>query len=181
MAEYIPKKIDKTEDIRMVNDFRDELERIKQKLASDFTKYSELNKNKSKKKENNINQNHVIINQENNQKKNETKDILYKIPTMEELRIKYGLVPNKQMTLESQSNISTTLNQNSNNTTNKSDNNIQNNFMKKIDIKKKNNIENNRTNNNIYTLKNLKLNDYNFTSIDNQNITTLGHNEFRKK
>ena len=182
MAEYTPKKVDKTEDIRMVNDFRDELERIKQKLASDFTKYSELNKNKSKKKENNINQPRIINNQENYQKKNETKDILYKIPTMEELRIKYGLVPNKQITSESQSNISTTLNQNSNNTIIKSDDNIHNNFMKKIDIKKKNNLENNRTNNNnIFTSKNLKINNYNLTSIDNQNITTLGHNEFRKK
>ena len=32
----------KTQDIRMMTDFRDELERIKQKLAQDFSKYSEF-------------------------------------------------------------------------------------------------------------------------------------------
>ena len=45
MEEYTPNKkdkSDKTEDIRMVNDFRNELERIKQKLASDFSKNFEL-------------------------------------------------------------------------------------------------------------------------------------------
>ena len=43
-------KNDKTEDIRMVTDFKDELERIKQKLAKDFNKYSELEKMKNKQK-----------------------------------------------------------------------------------------------------------------------------------
>ena len=108
MEKYTPNKkdkSDKTEDIRMVNDFRNELERIKQKLASDFSKYSELNKNKNKKKENNINEpqninniNNIDIGTDIIKKKYETKEMLYKIPTMDELKLKYGLVPNKEMT-----------------------------------------------------------------------------------
>ena len=43
-------KNDKTEDIQMMTDFKDELERIKQKLAKDFSKYSELEKMKNKQK-----------------------------------------------------------------------------------------------------------------------------------
>ena len=43
-------KNDKTQDIRMMTDFKDELERIKQKLAKDFSKYSELEKMKNKQK-----------------------------------------------------------------------------------------------------------------------------------
>ena len=59
MDDLLPDKNDKTEDIQMVNDFKDELERIKKKLASDFSKYSELDKMKNSKKikENNIYQN----------------------------------------------------------------------------------------------------------------------------
>ena len=41
---------DKTQDIRMMTDFRDELERLKQKLAQDFSKYSEFEKMKNKQK-----------------------------------------------------------------------------------------------------------------------------------
>jgi SOS response regulatory protein OraA/RecX len=43
-------KNDKTEDIQMMTDFKDELERIKQKLAKDFSKYSELENMKNKQK-----------------------------------------------------------------------------------------------------------------------------------
>ena len=207
MEKYTPNKkdkSDKTEDIRMVNDFRNELERIKQKLASDFSKYSELNKNKNKKKENNINEpqninniNNIDIGTDIIKKKYETKEMLYKIPTMDELKLKYGLVPNKEMTSENQSNISTTINYNYNYNsksnsinTNSTEINNPNNFMKKIDIKKRitldnnNNNRNNRINindNSIYNSKNLKNNNYNDQSLNVQNITELGHNEFRKK
>ena len=50
MKENTFMKSDKTDDIRMMTDFKDELERIKEKLAKDFTKYSELEKMKNKQK-----------------------------------------------------------------------------------------------------------------------------------
>ena len=60
---------------------------------------------------------------------------------MDELKLKYGLVPNKEMTSENQSNISTTINYNYNYNsnsnsinTNSTEINNPNNFMKKIDI-----------------------------------------------
>ena len=76
MEDYTKNKFDKTEDIRMVNDFRDELERIKQKLASDFTKYSELDKkNKEKSNSTNINQENRFNNKGNEPQENKPKEI----------------------------------------------------------------------------------------------------------
>ena len=185
MEEYNHNKNDKTEDIRMVNDFKDELERIKQKLASDFTKYSELDKIKHKEKLNNINQATIINNNKNKKiEEKESKYKFYKIPTMEELRIKYGLEPNKKKISETESNISTNTNQNSNiiNNNNYINNNNQNNFMKKIEVKKLNindNNRNNSSNNKLKYSKNFYFNS-NLTQ-NNQNISTIANDKFIQK
>ena len=50
MKENFLFKNKKTQDIQMMTDFKDELERIKQKLAKDYAKYSELEKMKNKQK-----------------------------------------------------------------------------------------------------------------------------------
>ena len=168
MEENNQNKNDKTEDIRMVNDFRDELERIKQKLASDFTKYSELDKIKNKKKVNNINLNQEQIFEKAKQNEKETKNIFTKIPTMEELKIKYGLIPNKKTISETESNTS---------------NNNKYPFMTKIDPKKLNRNEKIRDNkiiNNNYASQKQKINYIN-SPINNQNITSIEHDEIRNK
>ena len=95
-------KSDKTEDIRMVTDFKDELERIKQKLAKDFNKYSELEKMKNKQKlsgraiifrKNEVNNEDKDINEiENNVNEIENNDdLIKKEPFFENLNYKYGL------------------------------------------------------------------------------------------
>ena len=75
--------------------------------------------------------------------------------SIEELREKYGLQPNKTK-IDTETNITTSSNQDTNN------NNIQYNFMKKIDVKKLNINDNNRnyrTNNNrLYDLKKINKN-----------------------
>ena len=181
MEGYTPTKNDKTEDIRMVNDFRDELERIKQKLASDFTKYSELDKIKNKEKSsfNNINHENILYNKMRETKENKPKEKAINIPTIEELRIKYGLEQNKKKISETESNISTNTNQNSIINPNSNINN-QYQFMKKIDIKKLNN-ENIRNNRSSYNNSKIYKNNYYNEASNNQNITTVEHNDFRKK
>ena len=188
MEEYNHNKNDKTEDIRMVNDFRDELERIKQKLASDFTKYSELDKIKHKEKLNNTNQAKIIYHNKNKETgEKESKYNFYKIPTMEELRIKYGLEPNKKKISETESNISTNTNQNSNIVNNNINNDIINNnnqynFMKKLEVKKLNINDNNRNNSSNNKLKNAQ--NFYFNSgltQNNQNISTIPNDNFMKK
>ena len=183
IQKYTPNKNDKTEDIRIVTDFKDELERIKQKLASDFSKYSEMDKIKNKQRTNNtsINKDQITNISKKEPKIKDSKEYFSKIPTMEELKIKYGLVPNKGISSETQSNISTTIRENSNlNIINDIKNN-QNNFIKKIDIKKYNNNDNIRNKkigiNNLNNNNNID-NYYNNT-FNNQNI--LGHNEIRKQ
>ena len=177
MEEYKHNKNDKTEDIRVVNDFRDELERIKQKLASDFTKYSELDKIKHKEKLDNINQAKTI----NNNKKKESKYNFFKIPTMEELRMKYGLGPNKKKISQTESNKSTNANQNLNKINNNNKNN-QNNFMKKIEVKKLNINDNNRNNSSNNKLKNSKNFYFNSNlTQNNQNISSIPKEKFMKK
>ena len=170
MDENTPDKNDKTEDIQMVNDFKNELERIKKKLASDFTKYSELDKMKNKKKLQDK-ENIIIQNEEPMDKKED--NIFNKIPTIEDLKIKYGLEPNNKKLTDIDSNISTTSNQNSS-----LNNNNPYNFMKKINIKKRNINNSNRNNrSNNYNINNLKYNN----SSNMQNITTFWENESRKK
>ena len=169
MDEYTPDKNDKTEDIQMVNDFKDELERIKKKLASDFTKYSELDKKKNKKKI--LDKDNIIIQNEVPIEKKED-NIFNKKPTIEDLKLKYGLEPNKKKLSDIDSNISTTSNQNSS-----LNNNNPYNFMKKIDIKKINNNSNRNMRSNNININNLKYNN----SSNIQNITTFGENDFRKK
>ena len=95
-------KNDKTEDIRMVTDFKDELERIKQKLAKDFNKYSELEKMKNKQKlsgravifrKSEVNNEDKEINEiDYNVNEIENNDIsMKKEPFFENLNYKYGL------------------------------------------------------------------------------------------
>ena len=72
MKENTFMKSDKTDDIRMMTDFKDELERIKQKLAKDFTKYSELEKMKNKQK---ISGRALIFRKNENNDSSEEKDI----------------------------------------------------------------------------------------------------------
>ena len=166
MEENSQNKNDKTEDIRMVNDFRDELERIKQKLASDFSKYSEIDKIKNKKKLNNINQPQVSEKHNENEKEKGAEKIFLKIPTMEELKIKYGLIPKNNISSETETNVS---------------NNNKYPFITKIDPKKlkNDNLRNNKIINN-YNTENQKRNYIN-SSLNSHNITSVEHNEFRKK
>ena len=186
MEEYTPNKNNKTEDIRIVTDFKDELERIKQKLASDFSKYSEMEKMKNKQRTNN--QRELMLNSKNTELKLKETNELNKLPTLEELKKKYGIIQNKKISSENQTNFSTTFNQNSNSNSNSiinSNNNIQTNnqysFMTKIDIKKKNNADNKRINkvgsNNIDIIDN--RNNYINTTFNNKNI--LECNELRRK
>ena len=186
MEEYTPNKNNKTEDIRIVTDFKDELERIKQKLASDFSKYSEMEKMKTKQRANN--QRELMLNSKNTELKLKETNELNKLPTLEELKKKYGIIQNKKISSENQTNFSTTFNQNSNLNSNSiinSNNNIQTNnqysFMTKIDIKKKNNADNKRINkvgsNNIDIIDN--RNNYINTTFNNKNI--LECNELRRK
>ena len=186
MEEYTPNKNNKTEDIRIVTDFKDELERIKQKLASDFSKYSEMEKMKTKQRANN--QRELMFNSKNTELKLKETNELNKLPTLEELKKKYGIIQNKKISSENQTNFSTTFNQNSNSNSNSiinSNNNIQTNnqysFMTKIDIKKKNNADNKRINkvgsNNIDIIDN--RNNYINTTFNNKNI--LECNELRRK
>ena len=186
MEEYTPNKNNKTEDIRIVTDFKDELERIKQKLASDFSKYSEMEKMKTKQRANN--QRELMLNSKNTELKLKETNELNKLPTLEELKKKYGIIQNKKISSENQTNFSTTFNQNSNSNSNSiinSNNNIQTNnqysFMTKIDIKKKNNADNKRINkvgsNNIDIIDN--RNNYINTTFNNKNI--LECNELRRK
>ena len=186
MEEYTPNKNNKTEDIRIVTDFKDELERIKQKLASDFSKYSEMEKMKNKQRANN--QRDIMLNSKNTELKLKETNELNKLPTLEELKKKYGIIQNKKISSENQTNFSTTFNQNSNSNSNSiinSNNNIQTNnqysFMTKIDIKKKNNADNKRINkvgsNNIDIIDN--RNNYINTTFNNKNI--LECNELRRK
>ena len=91
-------KNDKTEDIQMVTDFKDELERIKQKLAKDFSKYSELEKMKNKQK---LTGRAVIfrkIENTNNPKEindiNNNNDFFEKIPAKEDFNFKYNNLEN---------------------------------------------------------------------------------------
>ena len=89
-------KSDKTDDIRMMTDFKDELERIKQKLAKDFTKYSELEKMKNKQK---ISGRALIFRKNENNDSSEEKDIkeinnniiFQKIIPFEDLNFKHDL------------------------------------------------------------------------------------------
>ena len=186
MEEYTPNKNNKTEDIRIVTDFKDELERIKQKLASDFSKYSEMEKMKNKQRSNN--QRDIMLNSKNTELKLKETNELNKLPTLEELKKKYGIIQNKKISSENQTNFSTTFNQNSNSNSNSiinSNNNIQTNnqysFMTKIDIKKKNNTDNKRINkvgsNNIDIIDN--RNNYINTTFNNKNM--LECNELRRK
>ena len=186
MEEYTPNKNNKTEDIRIVTDFKDELERIKQKLASDFSKYSEMEKMKTKQRANN--QRELMLNSKNTELKLKETNELNKLPTLEELKKKYGIIQNKKISSENQTNFSTTFNQNSNSNSNSiinSNNNIQTNnqysFMTKIDIKKKNNADNKRINkvgsNNIDIIDN--RNNYINTTFNNKNM--LECNELRRK
>ena len=87
-------KNNKTEDIQMVTDFKDELERIKQKLAKDFSKYSELEKMKNKQKltgraiifrKTDTNKNQKEINDIN-----DNNDFFEKIQAKEDFDIKYN-------------------------------------------------------------------------------------------
>ena len=87
-------KNDKTEDIQMVTDFKDELERIKQKLAKDFSKYSELEKMKNKQK---LTGRAIIFRKTehiNNPKEmndiNDNNDFFEKIPAKEDFSIKHN-------------------------------------------------------------------------------------------
>ena len=87
-------KNNKTEDIQMVTDFKDELERIKQKLAKDFSKYSELEKMKNKQK---LTGRAIIFRKtdtNNNQKEisdiNDNNDFFEKIHAKEDFDIKYN-------------------------------------------------------------------------------------------
>ena len=178
MEDNIINKNDKTEDIRMVNDFRDELERIKQKLASDFTKYSELDKIKNKEKLNNINREKNFIKNiqiKEPKDKNEQKFKIDKIQTMEEFRIKYGTELNKIKVSETEPNNSTYTNQTLN-----SNNYEQYKFIKKLDVKK---INNDNIRNNSLKANNLKhiKNDYYNSFSNNENTTTPEQNQFRKK
>jgi len=189
MEENTPNKNNKTEDIRIVTDFKDELERIKQKLASDFSKYSEMEKTKNKQRANN--QRELMLNSKNTELKLKETNELNKLPTLEELKKKYGIIQNKKISSENQSNFSTTFNQNSNSNSNSNSvvnsNNIQNNnqysFMTKIDIKKKNNTDNKRINkvgiNNINIDITDNRNNYINTTFNNKNM--LEYNEMRRK
>ena len=96
MKENTFMKSDKTDDIRMMTDFKDELERIKQKLAKDFTKYSELEKMKNKQK---ISGRALIFRKNENNDSSEEKDIkeinnniiFQKIIPFEDLNFKHDL------------------------------------------------------------------------------------------
>lgn len=186
MEEYTPIKNNKTEDIRIVTDFKDELERIKQKLASDFSKYSEMEKMKNKQRVNN--QKELILNDKNKEINIKETNEFNKLPTLEDLKKKYGIIKNKQIFSENQSNFST-YNPNSNSNSIISNNNIHNNnqysFITKIDIKKNNNTDNKRINkvgnNNININDDKKYNSNNYinTTFNNQNL--LEYNELRRK
>ena len=189
MEEYTPNKNNKTEDIRIVTDFKDELERIKQKLASDFSKYSEMEKMKNKQKANN--QRELMLNSKNTELKLKETNEFNKLPTLEELKKKYGIIQNKQIPSENQSNFSTTFNPNSNSNSNSiiNSNNIQNNnqysFMTKIDIKKKINSDNKRINkvgnNNININDDKKYINNNYFNTTFNNKNNLEYNELRRK
>ena len=145
-------KNDKTQDIRMMTDFKDELERIKQKLAKDFSKYSELEKMKNKQK---ISGKALIFRkkEENIEEKDlKTDNYFEKIPSLDELNFKYGLK--------------------SYNIQNKEKNDESNNYIGKEINELSNNINNNQYKNNINNL----------TSINTHNINPLNYNiSFRKK
>ena len=160
MKENLFFKNDKTQDIRMMTDFKDELERIKEKLAKDFSKYSELEKMKNKQK---ISGKALIFRKrEENSEEKDIKEIkndnyLKKVPSLDELNFKYGLKSfnkqNKEKDEEFESNT---------------------NYFEKEKNEFSSNIN---TNNNKY-----KNNINNFTSINTHNINPLNYNiSFRKK
>ena len=150
-------KNDKTQDIRMMSDFKDELERIKQKLAKDFSKYSELEKMKNKQK---ISGKALIFRKK--EENSEEKDIkqlkndnyLKKVPSLDELNFKYGL---KSFNKQKQE---------------KDDEFESNDYIEKEKNDFSSNINNNKYKSNIN----------NFTSINTHNINPLNFNiSFRKK
>ena len=160
MKENLFFKNDKTQDIRMMTDFKDELERIKEKLARDFSKYSELEKMKNKQK---ISGKALIFRKrEENSEEKDIKEIkndnyLKKVPSLDELNFKYGLKSfnkqNKEKDEEFESNT---------------------NYFEKEKNEFSSNIN---TDNNKY-----KNNINNFTSINTHNINPLNYNiSFRKK
>ena len=147
----------KTQDIRMMTDFRDELERIKQKLAQDFSKYSEFEKMKNKQK---VTGKAIIFrkNEDNNIRKTKTDDAFFeKGHSADEFDYKYGL-------------------QNNNNTFTKINTKISDSNSPVEKEKEKDDFINN-INNNKYK-SNLK----NLSSINTHNINPLNYNiSFRKK
>ena len=148
---------DKTQDIRMMTDFRDELERIKQKLAQDFSKYSEFEKMKNKQK---VTGKAIIFrkNEDNNIRKTKTDDAFFeKGHSADEFDYKYGL-------------------QNNNNTFTKINTKISDSNSPVEKEKEKDDFINNINNNKYKT--NLK----NLSSINMHNINPLNYNvSFRKK
>ena len=168
-------KNDKTEDIRMITDFKDELEKIKQKLAKDFTKYSELEKIKSRQKSTNNFMNNRAINYlktDTNEDKTLFKrnKFFHKVPSFEEFKFKYGLVNNNQIQLK---------NNEPNNFINK-DKEITN---KKAYIKTINNKNSSQINDYSITNNNINQNNnYSSVHINTHNVNPLNYNiSFRKK
>ena len=170
MKENFLFKNKKTQDIQMMTDFKDELERIKQKLAKDYAKYSELEKMKNKqklsgkaliykKKEENNEDDELYIkeiknNDNNNYNYNKT------IPSTNSLNFNYDLQSNiKQMNLGNK-------NTKDSNKLKESDENIE---------KDKNNYQNNDINQYKTRINYLP-------SINTHNINPLNYNiSFRKK
>ena len=148
---------DKTQDIRMMTDFRDEIERIKQKLAQDFSKYSEFEKMKNKQK---VTGKAIIFRKSEDkylrQTKNNNNSYFDKEHSTDEFNYKY----------EPQS---------FNNTI--SQINSKNNESNSLFEKEKDESINNINNNNKY-----KTNLKNLSSINMHNINPLNYNvSFRKK
>ena len=174
MESYDRKKFNyKDEEIQQVTDFQNELERIKAKLANDFTKFSEIDKYKNSQKLNILNDDAFTNN--NKAQKEQIKNVFNKIPTMEELKIKYGLSEPKPIL----------------NTQIQTEN--KNSIMKKIPIKPRNrydrNSSNNSKNNNRqsnlykqgkspYTSKNYFSKDSPFNNLNNLTTTFNNRNSY---
>ena len=210
---------DNEESKKIVNNFKNELEKLKQKLSKDFYKYSQ----KENKKPNNINFHYInnninepnknennynelkedikiatenienIINKteakeekiSNSTKPNSNNSILVKIPSLDELKMKYGINLNNKPNSIKEITIETNLNKFNKNKENKENKlNIQKNVItEKNNLNKIQSIEDN---NNIgykpsYNEKNENKQKYLNTEIDNNTNNINNINIFNRK
>ena len=213
---------DNEESKKIVNNFKNELEKLKQKLSKDFYKYSQ----KENKKPNNINFHYInnninepnknennynelkedikiatenienIINKteakeekiSNSTKPNSNNSILVKIPSLDELKMKYGINFNNKPNSIKEITIETNLNKFNKNKENKENKENKLNIQKNV-ITEKNNlnkIQSIEDNNSIgykpsYNEKNENKQKYLNTEIDNNTNNINNINIFNKK